>query len=236
MRGLVLGVWLLSGCDAVLGLDERAPVTTDLVAWYPMDEVAGNLLEDATGNGNAGSCQPSCPIATAGIRDGALAFDGSQLIAISTAPLLRTDAGFTVAAWVRIDAEIPGVYACAASKSFGADIRNSWQLCFEGNRRIHFHTSNPADLVKSPQSLELATWYHLAIRWNASTLEKDLAIDGIVVSGATNVSTELDFGPLSIGGDVDTGARVVMLPGSIDDVRIFDAALSNAELAALALR
>lgn len=236
MRGLVLGVWLLAGCDAVLGLDERAPVTTDLVAWYPMEGVAGNLLEDATGNGNAGSCQPSCPVATAGIRDGALAFDGFQLIAISTAPLLRTDAGFTVAAWIRIDVQFPGVFACAASKSFGTDNRNSWQLCFDASRHVYFHTSNLDDLVISPQTLRIGEWHHVAVRWDATSLDKELAVDGLVVAGKPNITTELDFGPLSIGGDIDMGVRGVMLPGSIDDVRIYDAALSNAELAALAIR
>jgi len=236
MRGLVLGLWLLAGCDQVFGLDERVPATTQLVAWYPMEKVSGNLLEDATGNGNTGSCQPTCPAPMTGIRDGALAFDGAQLIAISTAPLLRTDAGFTVAAWIRIDVQFPGVYACAVSKSFGTDNRNSWQLCFDGSRHVYFHTSDPNDLVMSPQTLDLGAWHHVAIRWDAATLDKDLAVDGIVVAGKPTITTELDFGPLSIGGDIDMGARAVMLPGSIDDVRIYDAALSNAELAALAIR
>jgi arabinan endo-1,5-alpha-L-arabinosidase len=78
-------------------------------------------------------------------------------------------------------------------------------------------------------------WTHVA--YNHDSLGANLYINGAKVF--TNIKLEKDLKecdqPLIVGGNMTTGANVLERPfkGSIDDIRIYNRALSEAEVKAL---
>lgn len=232
-------VALLAGCDGVFGLIElhhdTADSTPDLVAQYSLDE-AQPPFADASGGGHLGTCvDPRCPSAVVGHIAGAAHFDGiDDRIDIAGAAEFDGSDAFTVSLWIIAD-QVPtlGTSGCPVSKMFGLSNRNSWQVCHASTGLLVFWSSQQdLDPVASPAPISLAAWHHVAFRWDGTT--KILSLDGIDVANRVTTVIEFDAGPIFIGSDVDNGQPRAPFRGAIDDVRIYNRALSSAEITMLA--
>lgn len=233
----LVAVVFLAGCDLVFGLAEREPPTVqdastaNLIRWYKMDGLEGGRLVDAAASGHDGLCAPpACPTVATGVVDGALRFDGmTQLVRSASDAALEGPGPFTVALWAY--AEDTTNFACVVSKLLGTGVYNSWALCRDASGRWDFVTRTEELWVPEP-TLQ-GGWHHLAIRWDGMT--KSISVDGVdkVESPGTMTS---DGGDLVIGGDVDDGVPSIIFPGVIDDLRIYNRALSDEELTELAAR
>lgn len=231
MRGLV-GWLLLVGCDGVFGISsysvpDAAP--SRLLAWYPLDESTGTTFTDASGRGHIGTCtSPRCPVAAVGHIDGAMRFDGvDDRIDISGDGELETTAGFTVAFWLWVDDLSHG--GCPVNKQYGAASSDSWQLCLSPSGEIILYTDSGS--VISTSTLATGSWHHLALRHDGS--EAALLLDGTDV-GVTLTSILYDADPVTLGSDVNSGQPTSPITGMLDDVRIYDHALSSGEIRGLA--
>ncbi|MDB4961025.1 MAG: hypothetical protein JWP01_1024 [Myxococcales bacterium] len=230
---VVLVVLALAGCDRVFQLErEETPVDIadaalrpGLIVWYPMDELDGNRLRDATGRGHDGLCAPeTCPLPVAGVRDGALSFNGTKsLIYAASAPDLEQLTSLTVAVWIRPEGLRSGV-ECFVSKRYGTGLENSWQLCLRDNAPYVVTTAK--NVVAS--STLTAGWHHVAMRWDGTSVS--LTVDAIEVASADVPPIVFGAGELEVGADVDFGGTVAGFAGTIDDVQIFDRMLTSAEL------
>lgn len=232
MRGLSLLV--LAGCHRLLGLEPLPDVppggSGDLVAHFPLEIVDEQHVEDVTGHSHVLICSGSdCPTSSPGKIDGALHFDGDDILTGPSRPDLESGP-FTVTLWARIET-LPGMsdLDCLASKVYGPTSSNSWQLCFDELGILHFLTSSIR--VRSPAPVQLAVWHHYAMRWDGS--EITLTVDGVDVV-QTFAGVGFDAGKIVLGGDLDNSAPLVMFIGSLDDVRIYNRALATSEIAALA--
>lgn len=251
MRAWALAWIAAAGCGRI-GFDEVAPapapdgplVPDGLVAWYPMDALAEGTarpVPDATGRGHDGACDvtgqvpPLCPTVAAGRAGPAYHFDGKALIVVDSAPDLLTPAGFTVAAWLRLDDQPPAARACAATKGLGTGTFNSWAMCVEASRQLFFYTvtGTASDSLRSAALVSLGAWHHVAIRWDGTT--KQAFLDGAEVARST-AAIDFDDATVRIGGDLDGGSDVAPFPGDLDDLRIYGRAIADAELAELASR
>jgi hypothetical protein len=239
MRGVALIV-LLAGCDGIWDL-ERLPQVPDakpdatipqeLIAWFPLDDVAlGTVIEAVAGQ--HGSCAgSSCPTPTPGVVDGALLFDGSsQVVTATPATALNTAASFTVAVWTRMDLSVPEGFACVVSKRYGAESFNSWQLCtfFDTWRFVSVTT-----MIVGPNA-RFGTWQHFAATWDAPSTQLQLYVDGEPYGAAMFVDLTFDDGALLIGADVDGTSVFGYFPGAIDDLRVYNRALDAAQIQKLA--
>jgi hypothetical protein len=229
----VLVLLALAGCDNVFNLDHIEPLPTDaaqpgLLAWYPMDRLDGNTLADATGHGHTGSCTllSTCPSSTGGKIGNSLRFNGSQhIIRVPSADDLDMGGPFTVMAWVRIDM-LPSSYACAVNKVLGA--ANSWQMCINFEGKPMFGTEG--ETLISTTMISVDKWHHLAMRWDGGT--KQIVIDG-VEKDTSLMSPTFGAGDIFIGADSNGGAFAAGFPGSIDEVRIYNRALTALEIFAV---
>ena len=231
-------VALLAGCDGVFGLIEvhqpDAAEMPDLIAHFRLDEPGPPMYVDTSG-GHLGTCvDPRCPIATPGrIGNGAAHFDGiDDRIDIAGADEFDGTQAFTVALWLLADA-LPAVSdGCPAGKRVGLSNRNSWQLCLHQTGQLVFWSSEQnLDPITSPAPISVGAWHHVAMRWDGTT--KILSIDGIDVAARATV-IQFDSGPIFIGSDVDIGLTKAPFGGAVDDVRIYNRALSSAEITMLA--
>lgn len=240
MRAALL---FLVGCHQTFGLVEvrldpdastaDGALSSDLIAYYPMERITGNTLEDAAGT-HDGSCQTSmCPTATAGAVGGALQFDGvASLIDVPGSVDLATTTGVTATIWAKLDVA-PTVVRCAISKVYGGSGDNSWQICIDTQMRVVIYGSASASTLGGP--ITLGVWNHLAARWDAATQQLAVFINGVLGNDETE-TLAFDGSVLVIGGDRDDGGPTTFWPGALDEARIYNRALSDAEVEALATR
>ncbi|HET8754993.1 MAG TPA: LamG-like jellyroll fold domain-containing protein [Solirubrobacteraceae bacterium] len=201
-----------------------APPAGTPVAAYDFNVGSGTALADVTGNGHTGTLiGPSW--STAGRTGAALSFDGvNDSVRIDDAGDLDLTTGMTLEAWVRPTAlgswrtvlfkEQPThmTYALYASTDNG---RPTGQAHVGGERN-----------ARAAAALPVNTWTHLATTYDGAGLR--LYVNGTQVAataltGAMAIST----GPLKIGGN---GLWSEWFAGLIDDVRVYDRALSASEI------
>ncbi len=195
-----------------------------LVAAYGFDAGSGTTAADSSGKGNVGSL--SGPAWSGAGRFGsALSFDGvNDWVAVPDASSLDLTTGMTLEAWVRPSAlggwrtvvfkERPGgvVYASYADQAASRPLGE----VFIGSERSATGTA----------ALPVNAWSHLATTYDGSFLR--LYVNGVLtssapVTGAMTASTGL----LRLGGNSVWGE---WFAGLIDEVRIYDRALSAAEV------
>jgi hypothetical protein len=217
---------------AACGRLDFDPVDGDLIASYPLDGIAGGEAIDATGHGHTGLCDDAagtCPRVVPGHHGNAVQFDGTDdVFVIASSPAFATPE-FTVTLWVRLDTP-PANTGCLVGKTYGEATDNSWQLCINSpNNKLEFDSNNQN--LSAPGVLPTGSWHHVAIRWDGVT--KILSFDGAdLVSSAAAIA--FDPGSLTLGADLDAGARVAPIAATLDEVRVYSRALEPAELVDLA--
>lgn len=237
---------------AVAGCLEAPPAATSLTDAAGSDGPAGggppvllaayrfdpaSLLVDSSGNGHDGACpDASCPISVVDRAGdpGAAEFDG-----IDDAVVIEWFGGsgaFTVMAWFRLVA-LPeaGQFACPINMPFGTSQQNSWQVCLSspaaGSLRVRFYTSDAPRELSMQVEAALATWHHVAIRWDGG--KKSIVWDGADVVSAAAV-TRFEESEIRFGSDLDGTDEVAPFSGALDDVEIWDGALPDEAIAVAA--
>jgi len=201
-----------------------------LVAWYLMDQMiaggGGATAPDETGGDDGACTDPACPQLTSGHIDNAYMFDGSEdEILVPDRAALHTESG-TVAVWVYLTA----TGTMIVGKPFGSEKENSWLLYAQPNGSV-LSENTAGRFFTDPEMIDLVEWTHLAMTWSPD--RSALYIDGALAI-EEGTGTAFDSNPVVLGADHDYGGQILPLHGLLDDVRIYDRALNEAEIAALA--
>lgn len=201
----------------------------------PMDEGIENKVADLM-NGNKGTFAGNASW-TAGRFGPAVNFDGiNSRVTIPNSPLWWSPNALTVCAWVysrMVDGS--GKYAFIA-KLIGA--QDYWGIWFYNGTALRWYgyTYNaPAHILfsHSTTTFPLNTWVHVACTWEADIISKIYLNGTENSSGATGTGgfTATTDRSISLGdiGWWDVGLNLYF-DGIIDDVRIYNYALSAAEI------
>jgi hypothetical protein len=197
-----------------------------LVLALGFNEGTGVTVADASGNGNAGALN-SATWSTAGRFGNALSFNGSSaLVTVNDSNSLDLTTGMTLEAWVN-----PSV------------VNSAWRdVIYKGNDNYYLEAtstngSRPAagaiingSYAEGYGSAPLAvnTWTHLASTYDGTVFR--LYVNGSLVSSSPATGTiATSANPLQIGGDSIYGQHFA---GLIDEVRIYNRALSASEIQA----
>lgn len=219
-----------SGRDATVTTTLDAPPDADvsgLVAHWTFDDDPADGALDSTGHGHLATCQGACPTLVTGKIGGGYHFDpaASQNLVVPDDPAFRGN--FTVAAWFLADAgETSG---SMMAKPVGTGSENTWQLELHGAGIVSL-SGGTVHYLDSP-ALTQGVWHHAAGTWDGTT--KRLYIDGVEVSSVASTSS-YDNHELLLGADQNGGTTALYWAGTLDDLRIYDRALSADEIAALA--
>jgi sialidase-1 len=121
---------------------------------------------------------------------------------------------------------------CVATKLLDYNFHDTWGLCIERSRQVVFTTvaSGATDDLVSTAAVGVAAWHHIAIRWDGTT--KTISLDGADVGSDTAPCDFIDQS-IFIGADFDSGADAFDFSGGIDDLRIYDRALTKLEISQL---
>ena len=221
--------------DAAPGCVGDTTLTTGLVAWYQMESIARDTLVDSSGNGHDGTCSiaiGTCPTPAPGKFCGGLHFDGlKQIVEIPSASDLEASPEFTVAAWLSVD-QFPTHSLCPLNKLYGTTGDDAWQLCLEPDLSLGFFTVGSMLYSDSSQALTPNTWFHLAILYDGTNMV--IAVNGLALTQLVAGPTMFDSQPVTIGADIDGALTTAPFIGTLDDVRIYNRALTTEEIAQLA--
>ena len=200
-----------------------------LVAYYPMD---GSAV-DMSGNAHDGSVSGATPTNDRfGAASSAYQFNGTSYISVPDSPDFTFGANpFTVALWAKLDS-LGNYYIIGHDEGQGN--LNKWIL-WGGSTDLKFHTNSPSTggqfPVTSGWSPAVNTWYHLAV--TRSGQDYTLFIDGTPVGTATYTPSIPDPNAPLLIGTAEDGHPERVFRGALDDLRIYNRALSASEISQL---
>jgi hypothetical protein len=209
-----------------------------LGAWS-FDEGTGTSSADLSGHGHPATLVGGASWAPAGKQGAGLALDGATGYADVGVRLVDTTASFTTLAWVRFT--VAGSWQVALSEDdvtgslFGLKLRGdgSNQFDFDAERT---DTTNPAFVVaQSTSTAQAGSWVHLAGVYDASgTGVLKVYVDGVPQANAAVGQPLLSAtGHFLIGRGLYNGAAGSYLDGTIDEVAVYDVALTDAQISAV---
>jgi prepilin-type N-terminal cleavage/methylation domain-containing protein len=202
-----------------------------LVGYWPLDDASGNIAADISGNGYAAALN-GAPSWVAGKIGGALQFNGSNYAGTS---LSWPSSAGSVALWAYPTAYNSWVGPVGwkyAASSGGYILIDEGGNGGTGNWRGVFNPggTSEADVVSSVPIAQ-NQWTYLVFTWNFSgtTASTALYVNGALIGTATWSGTpSSNIGPFYMG---TTGQAVNNdFTGKVDDVRVYDRALSGAEI------
>jgi hypothetical protein len=219
--------------DAAGNQATSGPVTVTvensfLVAAYSFDEGGGSNAADASGNGNAGALNGAA-WTTVGKNGGALSFDGvNDSVTVADSGSLDLTEGMTLEAWVR-PTELSGSWRTVLLKeqpgglAYGLYAHTSSQ-----GPSVHISTGGSEPRARSASAIAGDAWTHLAGTYDGATLR--LYVNGALAeSQAAGGAISTSTGALWIGGN---SVWSEWFQGLIDDVRVYNRALTGAEIQA----
>ncbi len=219
---------IVEGADGSGGGTAPPPPGTpgeDGIHYYPLDEGSGTTTEDAVGSADAALVDG--PVWTSGARGAALEFPDSSYVDTGAA-LLDTTGNYSVAAWVRLDSL--GGFATAVSQDGTAD--SAFFLQYSGaDDRFAFSFVGVRALAPAPP--EPGRWYHLVGVRDVVSGTLKLYVDGQPVATRTACIGSKATGHTVIGRARFGGNPVDYWRGAIDQVHVYDRALTADEVATL---
>jgi len=224
----------------ILVLSAASSVRADLVGHWTLDDGSGTTVADISGKGNDGTIVNN-PTWIPGIQGLALEFHGlgvpgggGDYIDCGNDASLDITGPISIALWIRPDADDPeGNLTTTApmakamqgmSPSWSFQVRYGWgQGAPEPNMAFTFNTS-PRAWAFVGKKLERFEWCHIACSYDGTTLKCYLngeETDSTPMGAITSSSTPVLIGSEGWGCD---------WIGAIDDVRMYDHALSEPEI------
>lgn len=204
------------------------PEDTGPIAYWKLDETTGSTASDEIGD-NDGTLVNG-PVWTDGEVGNALSFDGvDDYVGVADdAALDISGEQITVSAWIRAD-RIDERQVIVAKNAYGA---NSWILEINpvdfGNGKINFYIdlSGFDGNFGSNTAVAVGDWCHVVGVYDGS--EKKIYINGqLDASQAISGAIPTNDQPVRIGGG---GNMSRYFDGSIDEVAVYDRALSAGEV------
>ena len=222
-----------------------APDETGLVGYWKMDEGGLTNVIDYSGNGNNGT-NVGGATSTNGVVGGALSFNGLHTtdgtrISLSTSAPFTNMAAITIAAWCKlkqydsVDGSFIFGFIPTAYNSPPGNPYEIISLGIQSSGNIFFAISSGAsgsrEILISGEVVTTNFWHFLAATYDGSIMKT--YIDGTLNTNTQSASLTIAtsnntfppiIGQLGIAGYIDA------FNGLIDDVRIYNRALSATEI------
>ncbi len=217
LAALVLLVVGLSGSSV-----SAAP--SGLVAAYNFNEGTGTTAADSSGNSNTATLSGATWSTTA--KNGkALSFNGtSNYVRVNDSASLHLTTGMTLEAWVNMTGG--SSWRTVIFKERPGGMTYSLYAQNGSNRPVGQIYTNAEQDAQGAAAVPLNTWTHLATTYDGAT--QKLYVNGVqVASRAQTGSIISSTGLLKIGGNAIWSE---FFQGLIDDVRIYNRALSLTEI------
>ncbi len=194
-----------------------------LVGYWPLDEAGGDSVLDASGNGRVGSLSGASRVP--GWAGGGLSFDGGDdqvRIGHESALAFAVGDSFTLSVWVNADGPQGGWSGVVTKSRDSAPWYGLWVSSWNA-----WVFGGPANLADGSIS---SGWTQLTLVQNGPAGTRTLYRDGAVVASGSAQPADGN-GDLIFGGADGVSE---FFSGTLDEVRLYDRALTGDEIQALA--
>jgi hypothetical protein len=202
-----------------------------LVAAFSFNAGAGGSVGDASGLGNAGAIS-GASWSPAGKFGGALSFDGvDDWVTVADSSSLDLTGAMTLEAWAKpsVTKNWPTLIEKERSSNPAYALYANGDPLYGDRPNLQLWLDGQAREVRGDRTLPRGVWTHVAATYDGSAMR--VYVDGVEVgvdwrTGLIATST----GPLRIGGNSSSVNE--FFSGLIDEVRIYNRALTAAEIKA----
>ena len=224
----------------------------DPVSWYRLDESSGTIAADSSGNSRDGTLTVESGEVISngfiwhpagGTSGGAIEFDGDGLsnenprpaIVIPTSGMSASQG--TVAMWAKLASTAPanddgrnsnvyffGLYSGSADRV---------QLSVGSTATLKYSIGSFAYTGTGGFAFTRGQWYHLAITWKAGSYVVYINGSAEAPYSGDGTYTAATFDTLPATADIGNhgeAGKTMSMHGMIDDVRIYDSALTSSEI------
>ena len=201
---------------------------------WKFDETSGTTAADATGNSPATLTNASWSTE----RGGSISFAGSTGQGACTGgPVVDNSRSFTVSAWVKMSSLPTGNKYAVGQEG---PRRSGFMLGYDGvatrwRIMLATSTSDAASAAKTSNAVPVANvWTHLTGIYESDQGRLRLFVNGVLDSEGTHTTKwEPAIGPLCVGRIKWAGTPGHYWPGLVDDVQVYQKALSASEVASV---
>jgi Concanavalin A-like lectin/glucanases superfamily len=215
----------------------QASAAAPATAAYAFNEGSGTTAADASGSGLTGTLTNGAGWGT-GRNAGAVLLDGvDDFVELGNPALLQLTGSMTVSAWVN-SAAFPVDDAAIVSKRSPSPVGYQLDTTVDrGPRTIGFKLTNSSGgnmFRYGATTLQANTWYYVTGVYNAATSELHVYLNGQLDDGTLvgTVSATQQNSTANVNVGRRPGSNSFNLNGRIDDVRIYNRALTPAEIQA----
>ena len=215
-----------------IAMNASAQIVTDgLVSYWSLDEddIEGETVKDVWG-GNDGTIQGEPQTVDGKIGD-VLDFGGNSHVDVPTTDSLNITGHITVEAWIKRSQSgaqhaIVEQYGCVgdadAVGGFCLRVLNTNLICF-----YVLDNCGSGDAATGKTIIEDDTWYHVVATWDGKEIA--IYVDGVLDATLPTERNPKERGmPLRIGAMGNNSST--QFNGTIDEVRVYNRALSEAEV------
>jgi hypothetical protein len=227
---------------ALLTASAQASTYSDIVlslgpvAYWRLGETSGNTAVDVTG-AHSGAYQNSVTLGATGAIGGdtntAASFGGGNNDRVQVSPFDVNGSGITILAW--INAESFGNDSIVSKGTGAGNNATYWMLGINGDSRIRARVKingNSRQLMTNISAMSPDTWYFVAMTYDGTTMR--VYLDGVEVNSRSWSGTVSTNSSVAVGlGNQPSGAGNRAFDGELDELAVFDKALTPAEIAAL---
>ncbi|OGG26640.1 hypothetical protein A2960_00515 [Candidatus Gottesmanbacteria bacterium RIFCSPLOWO2_01_FULL_39_12b] len=204
-----------------------------LVAYWKMDEGSGTTVTDSSGHEHTLTLQnfdpssgwtPDIPVTSLVSNTGSLLFDGVDDVGLaSDDPAFNLTSSFTLEAWIRADSQ-PGDVGLI-SKFDGSN----GYLLYMGQTGQVYNVINNNLTNFNDADLRDNSWHHAAMVWDGSS--RFLYVDGLLKASGSWTEAPVTTSLALMVGNYFPGADIPRnFKGNIDEVKIYNTALSQPEI------
>ena len=227
LLAIVLSFCFVSFANA----EEKIDLKTGLVVCYDFDEGSGTVLKDKSGKGNDGKINGAKYVK--GRYGTALEFDGKDdcVDCGNNDSLNMPGREITIALWMRTDHRKNGAYRLISKKATYTD-NEGYELTFRsGGCVVEMSGSGPTFVIGRKKGLN-ASWHHIVgtIRDTGTDIEGVIYADGKEIGRQSTAAFASGENHLCIGCSKPGMGH---FKGTIDEVRIYNRALTATEVKAL---
>lgn len=216
--------------------------TTGLVGWWKLDETSGASAADSSGSGNAGVLTNGPVWTTSGMNNGALQFDGTNdYLDVGHVSQFDDTTNFSMGAWIYPTRYGDPTSPCGikAGTLFDRDnLDYSQEFAFDifgdGSQLVNAQIGATPSTIQIQTTIPLNQWSFVYIVMNTSAQTYTMYLNGVqaaqVSTSGKTWSNPTTYGDYIGGNDFQCGGNVDYFQGTIDDFRIYNRALSAADV------
>jgi len=214
-----------------------APVAhASMVGYWSMDEGSGTQVADGSGNSNNGVLVNGSNAWTTGVKGSAIFFpgvtgSGSTRVEIPDANILDITNAISFSAWVKprnasLDAPILAKEAGGNLSYWFGVLNNKYGMLLDNDGSGWAGDDRDNGTVASNSD-----WMHLVSTWDGSVIRH--FVNGVALADTTSYSQPIFQGTAKLTIGVNSDYNFTAFDGAIDEVYLFNHALSQQEITQL---